>query len=306
MTNPRPTPPARIRVPDLRGLIAARGPLIASVVLAVAVAAQIGVAAAHWWRATRSPARAAAVAAGAPAIAGAGPIATARLFGSDSAPEPAAAASAGAWVLTGTLATADPGAGLAIVGASADRTRAVAAGAEIVAGLRLLEVYVDHVVVLRGDARETLALPRALLAGLGAREGAKGKGEALTAAVHPEAAPPLAAPHPPPLPDGTTALAALNLHAVRRDGRASGLRVLGASTAALATLGLQRDDVIVAWNGVRVGSADAAEHRSVRESLDQGESVSVTIERDGVELTRSITPDLAAAAARNYRAAVPR
>jgi general secretion pathway protein C len=63
-------------------------------------------------------------------------------------------------ILAGTLAVKDPAQGLAIVGETAQSGKLYAVGAMLPGGVRLHEVYTDHIVVERDGVLELLALPR--------------------------------------------------------------------------------------------------------------------------------------------------
>jgi general secretion pathway protein C len=83
--------------------------------------------------------------------------AAAALFGS--APQGRGAVSGGPVRLLGVVAASSGAHGHAVLRLDAKRTVAVLEGAEIEPGLRLAEVHVDHIVLERNGARETLAWP---------------------------------------------------------------------------------------------------------------------------------------------------
>lgn len=81
------------------------------------------------------------------------------LFGAAQQGSGAAAAGSGALRLMGVMAAADGHGGQAVLRLDGKRSLAVLEGEDIVPGLRLTEVHVDHIVLERNGVRETLALP---------------------------------------------------------------------------------------------------------------------------------------------------
>ena len=119
--------------------------------------ALLGLVLAYWawaWLAPAAAARAPALAetAGGASSAGA-------LFGNLKDGPGKAAASSGAIRLMGVVAASGSRRGHAVLRLDAKKTVAVLQGEDIEPGLRLAEVHVDHVVVERNGARETLAWP---------------------------------------------------------------------------------------------------------------------------------------------------
>ena len=120
-----------------------------------AALALLGVVLAYWswvWLAPASAARAPAVpdtASSASSAAG--------LFGS--AKQGPGAAAAGSIRLMGVVAASGERPGHAVLRLDAKKTVAVLEGEDIEPGLRLAEVHVDHIVLERNGARETLAWP---------------------------------------------------------------------------------------------------------------------------------------------------
>ena len=120
-----------------------------------AALALLGVVLAYWswvWLAPASAARAPAVpdtASSASSAAG--------LFGS--AKQAPGAAVASSIRLMGVVAASGERPGHAVLRLDAKKTVAVLQGEDVEPGLRLAEVHVDHVVLERNGARETLAWP---------------------------------------------------------------------------------------------------------------------------------------------------
>jgi len=117
--------------------------------------ALLGVVLAYWSWVWLAPAAAARAPAAADA-SGSGSSA-AGLFGS--AKQGSGAATAGSIRLVGVVAASGTRRGHAVLRLDAKKTVAVPQGEEVEPGLRLVEIHVDHVVLERDGARETLAWP---------------------------------------------------------------------------------------------------------------------------------------------------
>ena len=81
------------------------------------------------------------------------------LFGAALQGSAAAATGSGALQLMGVVAAAGGRGGQAVLRLDGTRSLAVTEGEDIAPGLRLAEVHVNHIVLERNGARETLALP---------------------------------------------------------------------------------------------------------------------------------------------------
>jgi general secretion pathway protein C len=143
--------------------LAAAAPTIATVVLAIVIAAQL---AALVWRALGAgdaelEAEAVDFAPEAPAV-DLPAIVNAHLFGvaADSGDPSSAPATSANLALTGTLAGREPEQGWAIIGASGQSARVYATGAALPGGTKLVAVYPDRVILDRNGSRESLMLPR--------------------------------------------------------------------------------------------------------------------------------------------------
>jgi type II secretory pathway component PulC len=216
-------------------------------------------------------------------------------------------------VLTGIIATGDPRGGYAMVGATADKARTYRAGSQIAPGLTLAEVFVDHVIVDDDHERRTLRIPwsgtapqaqaspsrraASLVAQAGPAENAGGAAASSANAFA-----------PPPLPDSGAVWRALNLRPKYSDGQRVGSWVdaVGPGAKAVAALGLKRGDVIVSVNGAPVNGQSmhdgGADLWYTLQHGDQGEPVTLTVERNGQSLDIALDPDRVAAAADVYRA----
>lgn len=210
-------------------------------------------------------------------------------------------------VLTGIIATGDPKDGFAILGASAANAHVFHTGSEAVPGVMLEEVYPQRVVVLRGGERMTLMLPR----GAGgqsidvrfARIAAGPPDEIADSGEEGASRPSPEDFKPPPMSNASTILRAFSLRPVSIGGE-RGLRIMGTGINAntLSALGLAPGDVIMQVNGVPIGSKNTPDISKV---LSGGGGVTLVVNRDGGEASVTIDPAAAAHAADAYRQAAP-
>lgn len=209
-------------------------------------------------------------------------------------------------VLTGIIATGDPKEGFAILGTSAATAHVSHAGSEAAPGVVLAEVYPQWVILLRGGERVTLMLPR----GAG--------GQPVNVRFAQTAAPPeevadsgedgAARPSPgdfkpPPMSDASTILRAFSLRPVSIGGE-RGVRIMGTgiNSNTLSALGLAPGDVIMQIDGVPIGSKNTPDLGKV---LSGGGGVTLIVSRGGGETSVTIDPSAAANAAEAYRQAAP-
>lgn len=174
-------------------------------------------------------------------------------------------------VLAGTLAGADPARGFAIIGETAAAARLYAAGATLPVGVRLLEVYPEHVILDRNGVRESLSLPRQMLAGNGAPR------------------PVSAVPVEPPIAENVQRLIAqepaligqvLRPQPIFANGQLRGYRLYpGTDRTRFAHLGLQPGDLITQVNNVPI--SDPQHGMDILKTLGTASSATVTIERNG-------------------------
>jgi len=284
---------------DAAARLAAAAPAIASVVLVVALAAQL---ASLVWRviipttATMPAADLQAPVATGPNIAG---IVNAHLFGSAAIEATGDAANAPQTnlrlTLAGTLAGADPTRGWAIIGESAQAARVYATGATVTGGARLKEVYADRVILERGGRLESLSLPRLA-----------GGGGAVPVAQRPS---PVA--QQPTLADSVQTLVRQDPGAVSEiirpqpvfaGGQQKGYRVYpGRNRAQFASLGLMPGDLVTAVNGAPLD--DPNRGMETLRGIGAGGAVTLTIERNGSE--QQVTIDASAAMAEMQNANEP-
>lgn len=209
-----------------------------------------------------------------------------------------------ALTLRGTLADADPRAGVAVIGDGQGGERAWRAGSEIAPGVRLQAVHADYVVLLHDGAEETLRLPRetqlAPAEVVRPTPATVRSGERRPAFPADPPAAAAAAFTPPQMAHGAvdwqqamnqlkgSADLAGHLQPVRENGRVVGVQVSGIDPALLARYGLQPGDVVTAINGVAVGSATPTPQ--LLASLQSGGSVRARVLRNGqpVELNLSL------------------
>ena len=206
----------------------------------------------------------------------------------------ASAAAASSLVLRGTFAGSDPASGIAVIAAAGEPERAVRAGEDVVAGVRLAEVHADRVVLSRNGVEETLVLPRDRnFAPADVVRPTPGRASSRTAAPAGAGSAPAtrSSGSAPPASDAQQALARLRrdpAELARRvqvvpvmDGtRMAGVRLAaGGDAALLGQLGLQPGDVVTAVNGLPVDSL--ARGQDIMAGLANARSVRVTVQRGG-------------------------
>ena len=268
--------------------LAAAAPTIATVLLAVVIAAQL---ASLVWRALGSGGEelepetpgftAAEPAVDLPAIV------NAHLFGvaADSGDPSSAPATSANLALTGTLAGREPEQGWAIIGASGQSARVYETGASLPGGTKLVAVYPDRVILDRNGARESLMLPRL--------SGGAGSAMAPRVASRGQAASPDAS-----LADSVRQLLVQNPQAggdllrpqpVFAGGSLRGYRVYpGRNRAQFAGLGLQPGDLVMAVNGAALD--DPNRGLEILRGVGQGSAVTLTVERGGQQQQVTIDP----------------
>lgn len=203
--------------------------------------------------------------------------------------------------LRGTLADADPHAGIAVIADAQGVERAWRVGEEISAGVILDEVHSDRVVLKHDGVQEVLALARdesnqrVAPIPVEQRGGKALRNTSPSAATDPGPLPTFA---PPQLAHGALdwqktmqkigggdpAELARNVRIdpVINNGQIAGVRVSAANgdSAMMARLGLRPSDIVTAVNGVPVDSV--ARGQQILESLQSANSVRVTVNRGGV------------------------
>jgi type II secretion system protein C len=208
-------------------------------------------------------------------------IVRAHLFGQRNAEPVVVAAAAGNLVLVGTLASADPHAGAALIQTPDFRSHLYQTGALVSGGALLVGVYVDHVILSLGDEQELLRFPKA-----GSAERSQGAAPAMTAEQSGADGSRGEAGGARQLPAAAPVLEVFNAQPKTKAGRFYGVRVAGVhDEAALARMGLSVGDVITHANGQRIASATAA--RDFLQSLPNAGVTTVTVERGGE--TRQVT-----------------
>lgn len=259
--------------------IAAVAPTAVSVVLVIALAAQL--AAIVWG--VLVPQEPAMTVEAPVARAAAGPnvpgIVSAHLFGTAAATPSGDASSAPTTnlrlVLVGTLAGADPEQGWAILGETAQNAKVYAVGASVPGGARLKEVHPDRVILDRSGKLESLPLPK--LAG--------GGGPVPVAYNQPQRTQRAA----PNLVDSVRQIVEQNPSAISEiirpqpvfaGGQQKGYRVYpGRNRTQFARLGLMPGDLVTAVNGAPLD--DPTQSLESLRSVGTGAPVMLTVERNG-------------------------
>ena len=185
--------------------------------------------------------------------------------------------------LRGVRAGADPYSGAAVMESPGQGQRVLAAQSEIVAGVRLVEIHPDRVIINRRGVRETVYLREEGRRAIRAASAAAPALEAEAAAESQEAA-------VPPELSARDWIDGLSLEPFLAGGRMVGLRVRSASRAdVLHASGLTEGDIIRAVNGTALDGLDAA--RRVAQVFDTAERIELQIERDGALVTLTVPHD---------------
>jgi len=228
-----------------------------------------------------------APAAGATVSAPSRSIAQWHLFGTAPAQRGGDGPSTTSLVLRGTLADADPRAGLAVIADAGQPERSWRVGEEVSPGVRLAAVYADRVVVLRGTVEETLRLPRdttlaplpgdaPVVRGAPARDGGAPAGASATPKV-----PTTWAQTVERLRRNPDELARrVKLVPVLDGAKLAGVRVsTGTDVGLLGQIGLEPGDVVTSVNGMPIDSLERGQQ--IMTSLGSATSVRVTVMRGG-------------------------
>lgn len=173
-------------------------------------------------------------------------------------------------VLSAVFAGADPGKGLAIIGESAQQTKVYSVGDSIRSGTRLHAVHPDRVILDRGGALETLALPKRNLVAMAARPAPPTRQanpviENLrrVAETNPTAFAEIVRPQP-----------------VFANGVQRGYRVYpGRNRQQFAKLGLHPGDLVLAINGTPLD--DPQRGMEIFNTISTSDRVQLTVERNG-------------------------
>jgi len=221
-------------------------------------------------------------------------IAQWHLFGNTPAQAPASGTTT-SLILRGTLAEADPKAGIAMIADAGNGERSWRVGEQVAAGVRLVAVYADRVVVSRdGGEEETLKLARdtSLAPAVGAR-GTPGSapgpvGVAATSNQGASAAATTRVKAPTNWQQTVDRLRQNPAELMKRvqvvpvldGGKLSGVRLsTGTDVALLNQIGLQPGDVVTSVNGTPIDSIERGQQ--IMSSLGSASSVRVTVLRDG-------------------------
>lgn len=194
-------------------------------------------------------------------------VVNAHLFGeAPGAPEADAAQAAKQLVLTGTIASADPRRGFAILGDPAHGTQVFSVGSTLPNGARLEQVLADRVMIASNGASRTLLLPR------GSRRG--GALQIASAAADP----PASTLNPRQFSHARSWFSGFMARPLTSNDAFKGY-VLHPQSRYKRLYGVHDGDLVTAINGVPLDSPDAA-----ADQLQQfnGPAVSLTVMRDGV------------------------
>jgi general secretion pathway protein C len=263
-------------VGDWRSAALGRAPQVVTVILALALAAQLALIVVNLSSRSRQTAPPPAVAAPVARPVDIAALVNAHLFGNAAVQASGDAANAPPssmpLVLAGVLATDDPQQGMAIIGESATAAKVVSVGKQVPGGAQLHSVYADRVIIDRGGALESVFLPRR------------------TSGSMPPPPPPAAMGNPNDQAiDRMRRLVAddpglisqvMRPQAVFAGGKMRGFRVYpGANRQAFARMGLRAGDLVTAVNGTPLDDKDRAEE--IFGTLSTSSEARVSITRNG-------------------------
>jgi general secretion pathway protein C len=197
-------------------------------------------------------------------------------------------------LLAGTIATQNPKHGVAIISDGGAPSKVYSVG-ERISGASLHSVYLDHVILDRGGALETLLLPRQLPPSVSARTlpARPGNGDRRTVAAVDNIRR-LVQQDPSILDQVMRTVASYDNAA----GKLRGFRAYpGRNRAIFSKLGLKAGDLVTAINGTPLD--DPQRSQDVFNTIQTSEHVTVTIERGGQK--QDITLNIAQVAAQATR-----
>jgi general secretion pathway protein C len=196
-------------------------------------------------------------------------------------------------LLAGTIATQDPKRGVAIISDAGAPSKVYSVG-ERVGGASLHSVYLDHVILDRGGALETLLLPRQLPpSGRGPAVARRAGGDPRTVAAVDNIR--RMVQQDPSILDQVMRTVASYDNAA---GKLRGFRAYpGRNRAIFSKLGLKAGDLVTAINGTPLD--DPQRSQDVFNTIQTSDHVTVTIERGGQK--QDITLNIAQVAAQASR-----
>jgi general secretion pathway protein C len=262
---------------DWRSAALAHAPQVVVVVLALAIAVQLGffvVDLSGRSRKSSPPPPTAAQSAPPLDISG---LVNAHLFGNAAVQASGDAANAPPssmpLVLAGVLASDDPKEGMAIIGESAQAAKVISVGAQVPGGAMLHSVYSDRAIIDRSGALESVFLPR----------------RSSSIATAPMNAPPPQAAGNDAMLDRMRRLVnddpgligqVMRPQPVFAGGKMRGFRVYpGANRQAFSRLGLRAGDLVTAINGTPLDDKDRAQE--IFGTLSSSTDARVSITRNG-------------------------
>ncbi len=296
---------AQTRINEWLSQLPQNGPWLVSLVLAALIAVELALLTQTFWGASPvksvqlPPPRPPLRSNHAPGVDVQG-IVAAHLFGIPPRPtqdESNAPQSSANLVLAGTIATQDPKHGIAII-VDGGPSKVYSVG-DNVGGALLHAVYLDHVILDRGGALETLTLPRLLLAG-GAPAARRQIGADPNTAANLENVRRMVQQDPGLLNEVMRTVASYD----NKAGKLRGFRVYpGRNRAAFNGLGLRPGDLVTAINGTTLD--DPQHGQEIFNTIQSSANATVTIERGGQTIDVSMNIAQVASEASKDLAAAP-
>lgn len=214
------------------------------------------------------------------------PIAEWHLFGLPGTADTPASETRLSLLLRGTIAASDPSQGSAFIADGNGREARYRVNDSLPGGARLIAVYPGRVLLDNAGARETLSLR-------GTRDGGTPRSPAssstpdggfLTGQLN-FGSPDLQTQRAQRAPDIERLAEQANVLPVLENGRMIGVQV-AADPALLERVGLERDDIVLAVNGMSLDDPQVAP--ALQNQLRAGGLITLTVRRDGRDLTLSL------------------
>jgi general secretion pathway protein C len=189
--------------------------------------------------------------------------------------------------LSGVLASDDPESARAIVGDPRGKEESYAVGDPLPGGATLSEIFPDRIILERGGRFETLRLPKEESVAAPRAASQRGATRFNTSASSNRAAA-FSRYRNEIKQNPASFLNYVRATPHKENGRFVGFALQeGPQAGAFEELGLSPGDVVTAINGVQIESP--ADGMKAMQTLGQGDSINVTLLRDGQEMSLSLT-----------------
>lgn len=188
--------------------------------------------------------------------------------------------------LKGVFSSPEQKSSRAIVADPKGKEKHYSVGDPLPGGARLSQIHADRIILERGGRFETLRLPRKLTTASGSRQVSHRSSTAVSANQTRQAT--AFTQYRDEIKQNPTAfLNYVRASPARKNGKFIGFRLQpGKQRGAMQELGLKPGDIVTAINGVEIDSP--AKGMKAMQSLGKGDSVNVTLLRNGQETSMSL------------------